>query len=395
MKRAALGYVALAAGLVAAFAYGFAPRPVAVDVAKARVGAMRVTHEEEGRTRVRERYVVTAPVTGYLRRVTWKAGDAVAAGAVLAYIEPTRPAALDDRARAQAAARAAAAEAGWRAAQERVRAAAAEYTLAGQEKARMEQLGAIGFVSQQAVDQARARFELGAAALAAAEASAEAARHEREAVRALLNSVLPSSVPAGETIAVRAPTSGRILRLARESEGAVAAGEPILELGDTEKIEIVAEVLSNVAVNLAPGGKVEIMHWGGEGVLTGRVRLVEPTGYTKVSALGVEEQRVRVVIDLEGPPDKWRGLGDGYRVDVRFILWQGENVLTVPSRALFRHGDDWATFVLDNGRARLRLLRIGRQSGLHAQVLEGLQPGETLIHYPDDRVRDGVRVRPR
>lgn len=394
--RARIGITLLALAVAGAIAYGFMPRPVAVDVAQAAQGPMVVTVEEEGKTRVMERYVVSAPMAGYARRIDLKVGDAVKAGQVVAAIEPARSNALDPRSRAQAAAQVKAAEAALAAARENSRVAEAQATLARQELERSESLRASNFISPQALDRARSEVVRTQAALSASGHAANVARFELDVARAALAST--SGLQAGgaaETIEVRAPVDARVLKVVRESEGAVQAGDPLVEIGNPETLEIEVEVLSTQAVRIAPGSRVLVDRWGGESVLQGAVRLVEPYGFTKVSALGVEEQRVRVIVDFTSPREQWRRLGDGYRVEARFVVWEGAEVLQVPAGALFRHGDGWAVFVVDGGRARLRPVDVGQRAGLAAQVKSGLSVGEPVIDHPDDKIRDGVRVRAR
>ena len=200
---------------------------------------------------------------------------------------------------------------------------------------------------------------------------------------------------AADVVQVRAPADAHVLRLLQESEGAVAAGQPLLEIGDPETLEVEVEVLSTHAVRIVPGSKVILDRWGGEQAVEGRVRVVEPSGFTKVSALGVEEQRVRVIVDFASPREAWARLGDGYRVEARFVLWEGEDVLQLPTSALFRNGAGWAAFVIDGRRARLKPVEIGQRAGLATQVLSGLAAGDRVVAHPDETVRDGARVRPR
>lgn len=394
--RGRLTYLLVALGVAGGIAYGFVPRPVAVELAAVRKGTLAVTVEEEGKTRVRERYVVAAPVAGHARRIGLKVGAAVAAGQVVASIDPARAASLDPRSRAQAAARLAGAQAALLASRENARLAAAEAQLAEQELARAESLGQASFLSQSAVDQARTRLQAGRATRQAAEYAVAVARHEVAAARAALAraAALAAGAPA-ETVRVSAPVAGHVLGVPHESEGAVQAGEPLLEIGNPESLEVVVEVLSTAAVKIAAGTRVLLDRWGGEQTLEGRVRLVEPAGFTKVSALGVEEQRVRVIVDITSPRAQWRPLGDGYRVEAGFVLWQGADLLLVPASALFKQGEGWAVFVAQDGRARLRSVRIGQRNGLMAQVLAGLRLGETVVAHPDDKIADGVKVKPR
>jgi HlyD family secretion protein len=394
--RARLGIAVLALAVAGGIAYGFLPRPVPVDVAAVTRGPLAVTVEEEGKTRVMERYVVSAPMAGYARRIDLRVGDEVRAGQVLVAIEPARSNALDPRSRAQAAAQVKAAEAAVAAARENERVAEAQATLAQQELERSESLRQSNFISPQALDRARSEVVRTRAALSASGHAANVARFGLEVARAALASTAGLEAGgAAETIRVRSPVDARVLKLVRESEGAVQAGDPLVEIGNPETLEIEVEVLSTQAVKIAPGSKVLVDRWGGDAVLQGAVRIVEPTGFTKVSALGVEEQRVRVIVDFTSPREQWRRLGDGYRVEARFVVWEGADVLQVPAGALFRHKEGWAVFVVDGGRAKLAPVEIGQRAGLVAQVRSGLTAGERLVDHPDDRIRDGVRVRSR
>lgn len=394
--RGRIGMILLALLLAAGLIYGFMPRPVPVDVAAARTGTLAVTVEEEGKTRVMERYVISAPVAGYARRIDLKVGDAVRRGQVLAVLEPSRSDALDPRARAQAEARVSAAQAALAAAREDARAAAASAELADRELARSESLGRENFLSKSAVDLARTETRRAAAVRQAADAAANVARYELEAARAALaQSAALRDGGRADAVSVPSPVAGRVLRVTHESEGSVQAGQSLIEVGDPEGLEIEVEVLSTSAVKIAPGTPVRLDRWGGEQTLEAVVRVVEPTGFTKVSALGVEEQRVRVIADFTSPKEAWRRLGDGYRVEAAFVVWEGRDVLLAPTSALFRHKDGWALFVLADGHAQLRPVKVGQRNGLEAQVVEGLKAGEKIIAHPDDKIADGVRVKVR
>lgn len=395
MTRARLALLLVALAIAGGLVWGFMPRPVAVEIVEVTRGPLAVTVEEEGKTRVRDRYVIHAPMSGHARRITLKVGDPIRRGQVLTVLEPARADALDPRRRSQVQGEARAAEAALAAAREDARAAEAEAVLARQEWARAEALGEAAFLSRAAVDQALARLNRAEAAQEAARHAVDVARHRLESARAVLAraAALQAGGPA-EVLEVRAPVDGRVLALARESEGAVAAGQPLLEIGNPQALEVVVEVLSTQAVRIRPDARVRLERWGGP-PLAGRVRLVEPAGFTKVSALGVEEQRVRVIVDITSPREQWQGLGDGYRVDARFVVWEAADVLQVPTSSLIRHDGGWAVFVVETQRARLRAVEIGQRAGLTAQVLSGLKAGERVIAHPDDRIRDGVRVRPR
>ncbi len=394
--RGRAAYLIFGLVLAAAIGYGFIPRPLAVELAQVRKGELAVTVDEEGKTRVRERYLIAAPVAGHARRIGLKVGDAIAAGQVVAQIEPARAASLDPRSRAEATARLQAARAALQAAEENARSAAAEAELAAQELTRTQALSQANFLSQAALDQARARLQSSQATRQAAAYSVQVARHDVAAASAALSHTAALAAgAASETWPVTAPVGGHVLSVPHESEGAVAAGQPLLEIGNPQALEVMVEVLSTAAVKIGPGTRVLLDRWGGDHVLQGRVRVVEPAGFTKVSALGVEEQRVRVIVDIVSPPTQWRQLGDGYRVEAAFVLWQGNDLLLIPTSALFRHGDGWAVFIADAGRARLRPVRIGQRSGLAAQVIAGLKQGDQVVAHPDDKLADGVRIKQR
>lgn len=394
--RARIGITLLGLAIAGGLVYGFLPRVVAVDAAPAVKGPLAVTIEEEGKTRVMERYVISAPMSGYARRIDLHVGDAVKQGQVLAEIEPARSDALDPRSRAQTQAQVNAAQAAVAAARENARAAAAQADLARQELQRTESLRKANFISAQALDKAHSEVSRTQAAKLAAEHTVNVAGFELDMARAALSmtSSLQTGKPA-ETLSVRAPVDAQVLKIVRESEGAVQTGQPLIEIGNPETLEIEVEVLSTHAVQIAPGSKVLLDRWGGGKTLQGAVRVIEPTGFTKVSALGVEEQRVRVIADITSPREVWRRLGDGYRVEARFIVWEGAEVLQIPASALFRLNNGWAVFVVESGRAKTQPVEIGQRAGLTVQVLSGLEAGERLITHPDDRIKEGGRVKMR
>ena len=390
------GLILTALAIIAALLWAFLPQPVPVDVAAVARAPLRVTVDEEGRTRVIDRYVVSAPVTGYARRIELRVGDTVRQGQTLVELEPLRSEVLDPRSRAAAEAAVAAAEAGLHMAEQNARAAASDADIAEQEYVRRKALSAKGSIAGEERDRAAAVRRRAEAALRSAAFAVDVARHELAAARtALEHSAARAAGEMPERVAVRAPIDGRILAIARESEGVVASGQALLEIGDPSALEIEVEVLSADAVRIQPGMAVEFTRWGGSGVLRGAVRTVQPTGFTKISALGVEEQRVVVIADLVSPPQLWTRLGDGYRVEASFVLWDSDAVLQLPASALFRQGDAWAAFVVDAGRARLREVQIGHNNGFAAQVVDGLQDGMVVIAHPSDAVHDGVRIAPR
>ena len=382
----------IAVGLV----LGFMPRAVPVDIATVVRAPLTVTVEEEGKTRVSERYQVAAPVAGYVRRIDLKAGDAIANGQVLAVIEPARSVALDPRTRAQAQAQASAAQAALAVAQQNARAATAAAELAQQERSRAESLQQSNFLSAQALDTARSTETRARAEQQASTHAVKVARFELDMARAAIASAARLQAGgAAEQFQVRAPVASHVLKLLHESEGPVVAGQALLEIGDPERLEVEVEVLSTYAVKIAPGSRVILDRWGGDEAVQGTVRVVEPSGFTKVSALGVEEQRVRVIVDITSPREAWQRLGDGYRVEARFVLWEGRDVLQLPTSALFRHGDGWAVFAVAGGRARLTPIETGQRAGLATELLSGLDAGAQVVSHPDDMISNGTRVKPR
>lgn len=382
--------VLVVAGLLV---WGFWPQAVRVEAVTVKRAPLTVTVEEEGRTRVIDRYVIAAPVDGVTCRVDLNVGDPVTKGQLLLGIAPLASQVLDPRSRAQAAARISAAEAAVHSAEEQAHAAAASAEQATAELNRLRPLHETGLVSRDAFDKAAAAAKAASATRRSADFQVGVARYELEVARSVLDysSAGAEGVPA-EQVPVRSPIDGRILKLVHECEGPVRTGEPLLEVGDPTALEIEVDVLSSDAVKISRGMRVYFDRWGGEGSLEGVVRNVEPVGYTKVSALGVEEQRVLVISDFTSPPAQWRRLGDGYRVEARFVIWHEADVLQVASSSLFRHGEGWAVFVVNGGRARLRDLSIGRRTGLAVQVIDGLKEGDRVIAHPSDEVDDGRRV---
>lgn len=390
------GIFIIIAVIAAAIVYGFIPKPVPVETVAVERGLLRVTVDEEGKTRVKDRFVVSAPVSGYARRITLDVGDAVNKGAILVEIEPRRSVVLDPRARAEAVARVAAAEAALKAAREDARAAAADAEYAASELERIKSLFEGGFVSKDSLEEAEAEQRRRQAYLKSAEFAVEVAVFNLEAAKTALR-YSGTGVKGKDSgmVRLRSPVSGRVLKVIHESEGAVAEGEPLVEIGDPRALEVEVDVLSEDSVKVAPGTRAIFDRWGGGEPLDGVVRVVEPAGFTKISALGVEEQRVLVISDITSPPEVWSRLGDGYRVEASFIVWEGSDVLSVPMSALFRHKGGWAVFVYDGNRARRRVVEVGHRSGLTAEILSGLKEGEIVITHPDDSIDDSTRVKPR
>jgi len=389
----AIGAV-VAAGLV----YAFRPQPVLVDLSTVVTGPLVVTVDEEGETRVRDVFEVSAPVAGRMRRIDVEVGDDVVGGqTMVAEIEPSDPTLLDPRSEAQARAALRAAEANANLAKAELDEAQAELEFAEAQLRRARRLNQAKTISEQALDDAERHYKTSRAAVATAHSSLEVRRFELERAKAQLMSPVHTQATHGicECVPLLAPVSGRILRILHKSEGVVEAGELLAEVGDPSDLEIVVDYLSSDAVRIKPGQRAIIEQWGGGEALSGRVRLVEPLGFTKVSALGIEEQRVNVILDLTSPREDWRRLGHGYQLEVRIVLWAGVDVLKLPLTALFRSGEDWAVFVDENGHAKLRLVEVGWRTGFEAEIVKGVAPGDQVILSPSDRISDGVRVEQR
>ncbi len=386
--------LAAAGAAAAAIVSALLPQPVAVDVGSVEPRHLQVTVNEDGVTRIREKYVVSTPLAARLMRIGLKVGDAVTAGeTILARLQPTDPALLDPREVARANARVKAAEGRLQQSQAELERVKAALEHAETELGRLTRLAASNAATQTQVDEARLLFRQRTEEFRVARFSEEIARYELELEQAALLRTLPDGGEAGEgDFLVRSPITGRVLRLFQESAAVVQAGAPLLEVGDPSDLEIVVDVLSTDAVRIPPGAGVQIEQWGGEVPLAGRVRLVEPSGFTKLSALGVEEQRVNVIVDFLDPVEKRSSLGDGFRIEARIVIWEGNDVLSIPTSALFRQGADWACFVVHDRRAERRTVRIGRSNGLLAQVLEGVAAGERVILHPSDAVTDGVEI---
>jgi HlyD family secretion protein len=342
-------------------------------------------------------FVVSAPVPGRMRRIDLEAGDKVVADqTVVAQIEPSDPAFLDVRSAAEARATADAASAGRTYAEAQVRRAQAELEFAQSELQRIRVLAKSHTVSLNDLDSAERRAKTADAALAEARANLQVRQSEYQVARARL--MTPASRKGGSDcacVSVFSPVSGEVLRILTESEGVVQSGTPLMEVGDPNKLEIVVDLLSADAVRVQPGQRAVIEAWGGPRPLEGTVRRVEPFGFTKVSALGIEEQRVNVVIDIKEPRTEWQRLGHGYRVEPRIVLWEARDVLKVPLSALFRQGTQWAVFVDKGGRADLRTVEVAHENGLEAEVTSGLEAGERIVLHPGDRVTPGARLQDR
>ncbi len=384
--------ILLALGIVGLIALSFRPLPVSVSLATVERGPLAESVEEEGRTRVRERYLISAPVAGYMARLKLHAGDVVKAGDVLVELQPAPSNLLDPRSQAEAEARVAQAAAALKAQQSQLESARTSNDLSQKELSRLQPLFKRGDISRSAIDQAESAAQQSVDQLRAARAVVDAAKEELRAAQVVLRYYGIDGEKPGEALPLRSPVDGQVLSVVRENQGSVAPGEALLAVGDPDTLEVEVEVLSMDAVRIRPGMRVLFQRWGGEGELEGVVRTVEPAGFTKVSALGVEEQRVLVIADITSPQERWNGLGDAFRVEAKFILWEGERVLRIPANALFRHDGGWAVFTIADDTATLRKVSIGHRGGLQVEVLEGLTEGEYVITHPDESIEAGVRV---
>ena len=373
--------------------YGFFPKALDVDLVSVTRGPLQITIEEEGRTRLKERFVITAPIAGYMERISAKVGDKVTKGQSVAVLQPSRSPALDARSREEAQSSVTAAEAALNAAIERESAASADADYTEKRLERLKNLYTKGSIAKDQYDQMEAEAKKARALARSAKANVDVSRSELERAKTQLkNFATVKSTTGHNKVYVSTPVSGSIFRIYRESEGAVNVGEPLLDIGDVKNIEVRVEVLSSDAVKIKPGTAVYFKRWGGEQTLDGIVRVVEPAGFTKISSLGVEEQRTLVIADITSPPEIWRALGDAYRLEAHFVVWEGKNVLQVPTSALFRSGKDWAVFAYEKGKARKRIIEAGQRNGLIAEIISGLTENEKVIAHPDDKISDGTRI---
>lgn len=389
--------MSLIVGLVVAgfFALALIPKRLPVDIITVERGDLLVTVDEDGKTRVKDRYVIDAPLDGHVGRIDLRPGDPVEAGTVVARIVPLSPPLLDARTKAEAEARLAAANAAKGQALAAVARAEAALSLAGLEAERQHALGPSGATSAQAVEQAEFEQRAKREELTSSRFAARVAEYEARVAEAALGRLRGKRFPGDEQIDVKAPVEGRVLHVFRESEGVVRSGAHLLEIGDPKALEIVVDVLTSDAIAIERGAPVMIERWGGDQALHGHVRRVEPSGFTHVSALGVDEQRVNVVIDLDDPPEVWAALGDGYRVEARIVVGDAKDVIKVHDSAVFRHRDGWAVYRVDDGDAVLTPIELGVRTGLEVEVKSGLEPGMLVIAHPGDQVEDGRSVRQR
>jgi HlyD family secretion protein len=370
-KRITLGGVLLVCAVLIAVA--LRPAPITVETAQVQQGPLRVTIDEEGETRVHDRFVIAAPVNGRLARIELRDGDPVEVNQILATIAPLP---LSAREREEQLAHVAAAEARQRAAEEQVRHVQAEFEQARRDRVRAEELLKEGFATQQTVERARVAEATRTKELSAAQFRARAAAADVQQARAGLLALETANGKDANLVFVRSPVTGQVLRIVEKSERVVTAGAPLLTVGDPALLEVVVDVLSTDAVKIKPGMPVWLEDWGGERSLRAQVRTVEPSAFTKISALGVEEQRVNVVADFVDSPNP---LGDGYRVEVRIVVWERDAVLKIPTSALFRRGQQWSVFTVENGKAWLRMVEVGQRNALEAEILSGLSAGDEII----------------
>jgi HlyD family secretion protein len=376
----------LALGIIAMIVIAFLPSPITAESARVTKGPLQVTIDEEGEARAHDRFVVAAPIAGRLTRVDLHDGDPVSVGLVVAVITPLP---IDQRERAELTARVQTAEALRRSADEAIEHARADYEQAKRDLRRAEDLLEAGVVSTQSFEQAKNAESAARSEFESARFKAQAAASEVKVARAGLIAIESEQSAANRNVTLRSPVRGRVLRVLEKSERVVTAGTPIVTIGDPHKLEVVVDLLSGDAVKVQPGDPVLLENWGGDFPLRARVRAVEPSAFTKVSALGIEEQRTNIVADFVDSPGP---LGDGYRVEAKIVIWESESVLKVPSSALFRHGDGWSVFVVEGGRATTRVVEIGHRGHFEAEVLNGVTEGETVILHPTNQIAEGARV---
>jgi len=366
--------------------------PIEVDTAEAIEAPLLVTIDDEGETRVRDMFVVAAPINGHLLRVDLEAGDQVVAGqTVVARMMPAQPDFQNPRSEAEIQARIRGLKANVQSSAARISQARADRALAAANFERTDAIFKRGFATKTAHDAARAARDSSAAQVTEALQAQESAQFELNAARASLMGPSISNM-GGNALDITSPESGSVLRVTQESETLLTAGSIIMELGDPLDIEIVTDLLSRDAVKIKPDSDVLIDNWGGDQPLKGKVQRIEPFGFTKISALGVEEQRVNVIIDFVDPQTAHARLGHGYRVIVRLVEWSGEKILQVPISALFRDSGIWSVFEMDAGKARLVPVKVGRMNDEHAQILEGLEAGASVILHPSEKIDDGTKV---
>ncbi len=385
-------WAAIAGGLATAAVVAFLPKPVPVETQIILEGAMTVTVDEDGITRVVDRYILSAPLSGMFPRLELSPGDAVTVGMKLATIEAIAPPLMDSRNQGQARARLSGAQAALRQSTASVERSRAAHRFAKNELERVGPLAKAGNIPRRTLESTELTFHARTQDLESAKFGARVARYEVEIAKAALGRIDSGTHGIGEQVVILSPIDGEVLRILNKDERVVTAGTPLVELADPNHLEVVVDVLTSDAVNIQYGDQVEIDGWGGDRTIEGAVVLVEPSAFTRISALGVEEQRVNVVIKIIDDDMDKSGLGDGFRVEAHIATWSSEQVVKVPISALFREGRRWAVFCVVEDHAELRPIDIGERQGLEAQVLAGLKPGETVVVHPHDAVLDGVSV---
>jgi HlyD family secretion protein len=388
----------VAAGIVAAVVVASLPKPVPVEAAAATRGPLKVTVDEDGRTRVKDRYVVSAPLLGSLARIELKPGDRVAEGGIVGRLLPISAPLMDSQSRAEAVARVAMAESAKRQAATAETRARVAYDFARKDIAAQRKMAEQGAITRQRLDLAEMDLRTKKADLASAGFGARVAGHEVEVAQAALGRLDRGEEPPRadgapqEEELVRSPVAGVVLAVLQENAGVVQPGTPLVEIGDPQALEIVVDVLTTDAVRIPVAARTEILRWGGDEALAARVQRMEPKAFTRNSSLGVEEQRVNVILELTTPQGQWAALGDGYRVEASITVWEADDALRIPASAVFRHDGEWSVFVAEAGFARLRPVKLGQRNGMEAQVIEGLSDGEQVILHPGERVVDGVAI---
>lgn len=387
-------FALITVAIIAAIVMAWMPRPVVVETAAVRRDTLVVTVDNDGRTRVKDRYIVSAPLAGNLARIELQSGDQVKVDSVVARLLPLPAPLLDAQSKAQAKARVAAADAALRQARSAETRAKAAQEYADAQLERNRPLAKQGVITQQNLDQAEFDLRTKSEATASASFGVRVARHNVEMARAALGR-LDGGEEASDEMEVLSSVEGVVLQVLKQSEGVVQPGAPLLEIGDPKALEIVVDVLTTDAVRIEPRAKASILRWDGQGELEAHVSRVEPKAFNRISSLGVEERRVNVVLDLDSPRESWSSLGDGYRIEATIVVWEEEDVLVVPVSAVFRRDDVWTVLVVDADVARLRTVEVGQRNGLEAEILEGLEVGDVVILHPGERVSDSTSVQPR
>lgn len=392
--------LAVLVGFIAALGYAFVPQAIPVETGSVKRERLRVAIEEDGKTRIKDRYVVSAPLSGRLRRITLKPGDMVEQGkTLLAVIDAMDPSLLDPRELAQTEARVRAAESAEMKAEANLDMVQAEVDHAQKDHDRKVELFERKAGTKDDIDDAVMKLRTREQMLRSAKFAVEVARYELDSAKAALIHARPEENPSGDKkmpewqFEVFSPITGRVFRVIQESAAVVQPGTQLIEVGDQSNLEIVVDVLSQDGVKVTPGNRMILEQWGGNQPLEARVRLIEPSAFLKISALGVEEQRVNVVADFVDPPETWKSLGDGFRVEAKIVIWEEENVLTVPTSALFRSGTEWTVYRFMKGEAVLTKVKIGKGNALLTQIIEGLSEQDQVIIYPSDKVQDRVKVK--